>query len=90
MPQGSCQRPGCKFDRTYREHPRGGYRRQRHCSAECYVWCRRAHGASEAGNGAEAAKLMRISALLDSRKSPSDRVFEAFDDPEPSTPVTST
>lgn len=83
MSGSTCQRPGCEFPRGYRQHPSGGYRRQRHCSAECYVAERRAHGALAAGNGDEAAKLLQLIALLDARKSPQERVPEVFDRPDP-------
>lgn len=78
-----CQRFGCKFSRSYRKHPAGGYRRQRHCSPECYVWCRRALGATEAGNGIEAAKLLELEKLLDARTNPRERVPEIFTDFRP-------
>ncbi|MFF0837477.1 hypothetical protein ACFYWF_31580 [Streptomyces sp. NPDC003344] len=83
MHEVTCERRSCRFPRSYRQHPKGGYRRQRHCSAECYVVARRAHGALAAGNGEEAAKLLRLIALLDARKSPLERVPEVFDRPDP-------
>lgn len=74
----SCQRPGCAFSRAYRLHPSGGYRRQRHCSPECYVWSRRAFGASAAGNVTEASELMELVKLLDARQDPRERVPDVF------------
>ncbi|MFD8262334.1 hypothetical protein ACFV19_26190 [Streptomyces griseoluteus] len=83
MTASTCQRRGCNFPRSYLPHPEGGYRRQRHCSAECYVAERRAHHALAAGNGDEAAKLLEIIALLDARKSPLERVPDVFNRPDP-------
>lgn len=65
-----CKRPGCAFQRGYEEASNGSYRRQRHCSVACYVWCRRAaHVAKQSGPEAdeEAAELLRLSDLLDAR-----------------------
>lgn len=84
MHEVTCERQGCRFPRSYRQLPAGGgYRRQRHCSAECYVVSRRAHGALAAGNGEEAAKLLQLFARLDARRSPRERVPEVFDRPDP-------
>lgn len=78
-----CSRVGCRFPRSFRQDPNGGFRRKRHCSAECYVASRRAHGALAAGNGEEAAKLLQLFARLDARRSPLERVPEVFDRPDP-------
>ncbi len=83
MPRFTCERPGCKWDRSYRTDRNGELRRTRHCSAECFVWCRRAHGAVAAGSGDVAVKLLWLSELLDARRSPDDRVPEVFDHPDP-------
>ncbi len=69
-----CKRPGCRFGRSYIKAAQGGYRRQRHCSLSCYVWCRRASGAVKHGDATEAAELLRLSDLLDTRRAPTETV----------------
>lgn len=66
----ACKRPGCLFQRSYIQARDGGYRRQRHCSKQCYVWCRRATHVAREGTEEEAAELLRLSDLLDARKTP--------------------
>lgn len=68
-----CKRPGCRFERRYEQSSAGGYRRRTHCGGPCWVWCARARkvAASEGPQAeAEAAELLRLSALLDARKGP--------------------
>jgi hypothetical protein len=43
------------------------------------VWLRRAERALGGNDAAEAAELMRLSALLDARRWPTERVVEVFE-----------
>lgn len=80
-----CKRPGCEFPRRYTQSATQGYRRRQHCGGPCWVWCARARKVevSDAPDaGAQAAELLRLSDLLDARRSPNEAVPGLYLDDE--------
>ncbi|MEW2257244.1 hypothetical protein [Streptomyces sp. NPDC047869] len=82
-PTYPCKRAGCRFTRGHRRTSDGQYKQLRMCSPHCRVWDMRAHRALKNGNADEAAELMRLSALLDARRSPREEVPGIFEDTRP-------
>ncbi|MFF9171735.1 MULTISPECIES: hypothetical protein [unclassified Streptomyces] len=78
-PPQPCNRPGCRFERMRTRQRDGKYRRRQQCSPECRTWMRRAERALNGNDGAEAAELLRLSAVLDARRWPTERVAEIFE-----------
>ena len=73
-----CCRPGCRFVRSPRRRRDGTEDLPKHCSAECSAYMLRAKRALRHNDGVEAAELLRLSDVLDARKSKRERVPEVF------------
>lgn len=72
-----CPRPGCKFPRNFKTDGLGDLKIQPNCSFACTVWLRRAKAALRGDHpnpGEEAAELLRLSDLLDARKTPREHI----------------
>ncbi|MFE6471498.1 hypothetical protein ACFVGP_09085 [Streptomyces rochei] len=73
-----CYRRGCDFPRRPDTRARSQYTHRLECSPECSVWVLRAKWADRNDDAKEAAELMRLSALLDARRSPMEQVPGIF------------
>lgn len=76
MPE--CRRPSCRFLRAPRRRRDGTEDLPKFCSAECSAYMFRARRALRHSDGGEAAELLRLSDVLDARKSKRERVPEVF------------
>jgi len=76
MPE--CRRPSCRFLRAPRRRQDGTETLPKFCTAECAAYMLRAKRALRRKDGAEAAELLRLSDVLDARKSKHERVPDVF------------